>query len=153
MKLFLSTYINKIDKKGRLSVPASFRNALKDEDFNGIIVFKSHKNKALEGWSASRIEQISESIDNYDIFSEEQDYLNTAIFAESQELSFDKDGRITLPQSMIEFLGSNEHVAFVGQGKTFQIWNPTDLDEYKNKSRTQLKKQGITIKVNKDNTN
>jgi MraZ protein len=152
MKLFLSTYVNKIDKKGRVSVPASFRNALKGEEFKGIIVFKSHKNNALEGWSASRIEQISESLDNYDVFSEEQDYLNTAIFAESQELNFDKDGRITLPQDMIEYLGTTEHIAFVGQGKTFQIWNPVDLEEHKDKSRTQLKKQGITIKVNKDNT-
>ena len=148
MKLFLSTYINKIDKKGRVSVPASFRAALKGEDFKGIIVFQSHKNKALEGWSSSRIEQISESLDNYDVFSEEQDYLTTAIFSESQELGFDKDGRITLPQTMIDYLGTTEHVAFVGLGKTFQIWNPTDLDAHKEKSRTQLKKQGITIKVN-----
>jgi MraZ protein len=148
MKLFLSTYINKIDKKGRVSVPASFRSALKGNEFKGIIVFKSHKNKALEGWSSSRIEEISERIDNYDVFSEEQDYLTTAIFSESQELGFDKDGRITLPQSMIEYLGATEHIAFVGQGKTFQIWNPVDLDEYKEKSRTQLKKQGITIKAN-----
>lgn len=149
MKLFLSTFINKIDKKGRVSVPASFRNALKDEDFKGIIVFKSHKNKALEGWSSSRIEKISDSLDNFDVFSEEQDYLATAIFAESQQLTFDNDGRITLPQDMIDYLEVNEHLAFVGQGKTFQIWNPIDLDEYKEKSRTQLKKQGITIKINK----
>ncbi len=148
MKLFLSTYINKIDKKGRVSVPASFRAALKGEDFKGIVVFKSHKNKALEGWSSSRLEEISDRIDNYDVFSEEQDYLTTSIFSESQELGFDKDGRITLPQSMIDYLGTTEHIAFVGLGKTFQIWNPTDLDEYKSKSRTQLKKQGITIKNN-----
>ncbi|MCV6599556.1 MAG: division/cell wall cluster transcriptional repressor MraZ [Alphaproteobacteria bacterium] len=151
MKLFLSTYINKIDKKGRVSVPASFRSALKDENFNGIILFKSHKKEALEGWSYSRIEQISESLDNYDVFSEEQDYLTTAIFSESQQLSFDKDGRITLPSTMIEYLGITDKIAFVGLGKTFQIWNPDNLDKHKEKSRNQLKKQGITIKINNTN--
>jgi len=150
MKLFLSTFINKIDKKGRVSVPASFRSALKDEEFKGIIAFKSHKNKALEGWSFSRIEQISDSLDNFEVFSEEQDYLATAIFSESQQLGFDSDGRITLPADMIEYLSLSDKIAFVGLGKTFQIWNPDDLDEHKEKSRKELKKKGITIKVNKE---
>jgi len=151
MKLFLSTYINKIDKKGRVSIPASFRNALKDEDFKGVIVFKSYKNKALEGWSSSRIEKISESMDNYDVFSSEQDYLATAIFSESQSINLDTDGRIILPADMMEYLDNPESVAFVGLGKTFQIWNPKDLDTHKEKSRAQLKKQGITIKLNNSN--
>jgi len=150
MKLFLSTYINKIDKKGRVSVPASFRQALKDEEFSGIIVFKSHKNKALEGWSSSRIEQISDSIDNFDVFSEEQDYLTTSIFSESQQLGFDIDGRITLPAEMIKQLELDEKIAFVGLGKTFQIWNPKDLEEHKAKSLAKLKENKTTLKINKE---
>jgi DNA-binding transcriptional regulator/RsmH inhibitor MraZ len=50
---------------------------------------------------------------------------------------------------MIDYLGITDTIAFVGQGKTFQIWNPEDLQKHKEKSRNQLKKQGLTIKVTK----
>ena len=49
MALFLSTFVNKIDRKGRISVPASFRVAVAGQSFHGVILYRSHKHPAIEG--------------------------------------------------------------------------------------------------------
>ena len=61
--MFLSTYENKLDKKGRVSVPASFRSYLSNLGYNGVICFPSFNNQSIEAWPQNRIEKISNSID------------------------------------------------------------------------------------------
>ena len=73
MALFLSTFINKIDSKGRVSVPAQFRQSLNNKDFSGIVIYESFVNDCIEGCDIDRIKLLSESIDNLDPFSEERD--------------------------------------------------------------------------------
>ena len=64
MALFLSTTINKIDKKGRVSVPASLRAALQLQDFSGVVLFRSLIHPILEGCSYDRMVQLSQHYDN-----------------------------------------------------------------------------------------
>ena len=64
MNLFLSQYQNKIDKKGRVSLPSAFRNILPSKEKNEIILFKSLKFKAIDGCSYERINKIAERIDD-----------------------------------------------------------------------------------------
>src|SRR5476651_1478796 len=61
--LFLSTFVNKVDRKGRVSVPASFRAALADQSFNGIIAFRSFKSSAIEGSGIDRLGEMSARLD------------------------------------------------------------------------------------------
>ncbi len=68
MTLFLSTFVNKIDKKGRISVPASFRQALAQQSFQGVVVFRSYKFPAIEGMGIERMERLSSSVDELDLF-------------------------------------------------------------------------------------
>ena len=60
--MFLSTYENKLDKKGRVSVPASFRSYLSNLGYNGVVCFPSFNNQALEAWPQDRIEKISNTM-------------------------------------------------------------------------------------------
>ncbi len=145
MALFLSTYTNKVDKKGRVSLPASFRAALTDQAFQGIVVFKSNAYEALEGFSMNRMEELSARIDHFDMFSPEQDNLATAIFAESVPLSFDGDGRIVLPKDLLDFTGIDETACFVGLGPKFQIWEPGKLEKRKQEARDNVKAQKLTL--------
>lgn len=142
MGLFLSTYINRVDKKGRVSVPASFRTAL---DNPNLIIFKSSNHQALEGFSFARMEELSTRLDGFDVFSDEQDDLATAIFAESLPLNIDGDGRIVLPQDLLDFSAITDEAAFIGMGTKFQIWAPTLLNERKNKARETVKTQKLTL--------
>ncbi len=146
MALFLSTYINRVDKKGRVCVPASFRTALEQPS---LVIFKSSNHDALEGFSVSRMEELSMRLDQFDVFSDAQDDIATAIFAESLPLNIDGDGRIVLPQDLLNFADIDDEAAFVGMGAKFQIWSPKKLDERKNNARQTVKTQKLTLPAKK----
>lgn len=145
MALFLSTHINKVDKKCRVSVPAQFRAALGDQSFQGVVLFRSNAHDAIEGFPWSYMEELSARIDKFDLFSETQDDLATAVFGEAIQLPFDSDGRIILPPSLMEFAGLSDAAAFVGLGAKFQIWEPGALDKRRTEARKQVKAKGLTI--------
>lgn len=145
MALFLSTYINKVDKKGRVSVPAQFRAALSAESYQGIVVFRSHNHPALEGFSWSFMEEVGQRLDNFDLFSDSQDDLATAMFGDSVQLPFDGEGRVILPPDLIEFANLSENAAFVGLGKKFQVWNPVEFTKRREAARKSVKTQNLTI--------
>ncbi len=145
MSLFISTYINKIDKKGRVSVPASFRAALSNQPFQGIIIFPSSKHQSLEGFGWDTMEKISSRLDELDMFSQQQDDLATSIFGESVQLPFDGDGRVILPPQLSSYADITNKVAFVGLGKKFQIWNPEKLEQRKKEAKSNIEKKSITL--------
>lgn len=145
MALFLSTHINKIDKKGRVSVPAQWRAGLADQPFQGVVLFPSNTHTALEGFAWSYMEELSGRLDAFDLFSAEQDDLATAVFAQSVQLPFDGDGRVILPADLIDFARLSEGAAFVGMGAKFQIWSPDALSARKTEARDKVKSSGLTI--------
>ncbi len=143
MSLFLSSYINKIDKKGRVSVPAQFRAALSAESYQGVVIVRSNAHPALEGFSWSFMEEVSNRLDHFDLFSDKQDDMATAVFGDSVQLPFDGEGRIILPADLLKFAGVNDNVCFVGLGKKFQIWNPKEFDKRRETARKNVK--GLTL--------
>ena len=146
MGLFLSTTINKVDKKGRVSVPSGFRSALAGESFQGIVLFRSYTQKAIEGVGMSAMETISGRMDNnFAFFSDEHDEMATVLFGESIQLAFDGDGRISLPQDFADYAGITDKVAFVGLGQKFQIWNPETLDKRKTEAREAVQSKKMTL--------
>ena len=138
MALFLSTFTNKVDKKGRVSVPAPFRAALAGQNFNGLVAFRSYRLPAIEGLDMERMEQFSESADALDLFSEEHEDITATIFADAVQLSFDSEGRIMLPDQLVEHAGIADSATFVGRGRTFQIWEPGRLAAYGAEVRARL---------------
>lgn len=139
MGVFLSTIINRLDKKGRVSVPASFRLILAGQSFPGIIVFRSYVLQALEGFGMDRMQRLSAELDRLDPFSEEQNDLTASIFADAQQLPFDPEGRVTLPETFCAHAQLTDQVAFVGQGATFQLWNPDLFVAHQEAARARLK--------------
>ena len=81
--MFLSSYENKLDKKGRVSVPATFRSHLSSLGYNGFISYPSFNHSALEACSQDRIEKLSNTIDSLNPFEEKRDYFATSILSES----------------------------------------------------------------------
>ena len=135
--MFLSTYENKLDKKGRVSVPASFRSHLSNLGYNGIICYPSFNNQCIEAWPQDRIEKISNAIDALNPFEEKKDYFATSILSESINLQFDSEGRILFTEKLLKHAKIKNSMLFIGQGKTFQIWDPTLFEKF----RTQSKKK------------
>ena len=129
--MFLSSYENKLDKKGRVSVPASFRSYLSNLGYNGVICYPSFNHACIEAWSQDRIEKITDAIDNLNPFEEKKDYFATSILSESINLQFDSEGRISLTSKLLKHAKIKNSILFVGQGKTFQIWEPSNFEKFK----------------------
>ena len=100
--MFLSTYENKLDKKGRVSVPASYRSYLSNIGYNGIICYPSFNNQCIEAWPQDRIEKISNAIDSLNPFEEKKDFFATSILSESINLQFDNEGRVQIITKLLK---------------------------------------------------
>jgi MraZ protein len=135
---FLSTYVNKVDRKGRVSVPAPFRAALAADPFQGIIAYPSMTDSALDAFGRATLEELNRR--RLDRTMEHGDFeqallgggdsLVDTIMALAHELPFDGEGRIVLPASLAEAARITDRAAFVGRGPRFQIWAPELFEEH-----------------------
>ena len=144
--MFLSTYENKLDKKGRVSVPASYRAYLSNLGYNGVICYPSFNNQSIEAWPQDRIEKISNTIDTLSPFEEKRDFFATSILSESTNLQFDSEGRILLTLKLIKHAKIKKSMIFVGQGKTFQIWEPTIFEKFRANARKKANLNRSSLK-------
>ena len=147
--MFLSSYENKIDKKGRVSVPATFRSHLGSLGYNGFICYPSFNHSALEGCSQDRIEKLSNTIDSLNPFEEKRDFFATSILAESTNLQFDSEGRISISLKLLKHAKIKNSMLFVGQGQTFQIWEPTAFEKFKVNARKKANLNRANLKWEK----
>lgn len=122
-KAFISTTTVKVDAKGRLSVPAQFRNQLLEQE---VVVYPNFKLTCLECCDWDRIHAMSSATGNLDMFSEQVDDIASLIFAQAQALQWDATGRISLPQPFIAHTGITDTAIVSGIGRTFRIWRPED---------------------------
>ena len=112
-------------------MPASYRSYLSNIGYNGIVCFPSFNNQCVEAWPQDRIEKISNTIDSLNPFEEKKDYFATSILAESINLQFDTEGRISIPSKLLKHAKIKNSILFVGQGQTFQIWEPVAFEKFK----------------------
>ena len=151
--MFLSTYENKLDKKGRVSVPASYRSYLSNIGYNGIICYPSFNNQCIEAWPQNRIEKISNAIDSLNPFEEKKDYFATSILSESTNLQFDSEVRVQITPKLLKHAKIKNSMLFVGQGKTFQIWEPTIFEKFRANARKKSNINRASLKWEKQFNN
>ena len=145
MELFLSTYVNKVDRKGRVSVPATFRSTLATHrEPNLLVLFPSFRLPALDGTGGNYVEEMNERLETLDQFSDEHENLSQ-LFAEAHPLAMDGEGRIILPETLKEHASITTDVAFVGLGAMFQMWEPARYAEHRAAVRERSRRQGTTL--------
>jgi MraZ protein len=143
--LFIDTFVNKIDRKGRISVPASYRAALAGQVFQGIVAFPSFKYPAIQCAGMDWMTALTENVGRVDLFSDEHDDLTATLFADAKQLAFDGEGRVMLPEILTAHAKIDEAAAFVGRGHTFEIWQPAALEAYKAEARRRALEKGRTL--------
>lgn len=131
MRRFTSRYANRVDKKGRVSVPATFRAVLEEGGGAGVYLKRNQADGAIDGLTEPFMDDVQQRIDALDIGSEDRTALEDEYFAESVELRFDPEGRIILPRELMEFAEIQESALFVGLGTRFQIWNPDAYEAHR----------------------
>lgn len=126
-----------MDCKNRVVVPKDFRSILKDQ--GAFVAFRSHKLKAIDCFTMEKMEELSEKIDReYDGFSLDRESLESAVFADAVMLKFDKDGRVVVPELLLEHASIDKEIAFVGKGSSFQLWEPQAFKEHQDAVRQKL---------------
>ncbi len=139
MARFTSTVVNKVDKKGRVSVPATFRAALDQMGGNVVYLRPDTGTGCLEGLTEAFMSDIERRIDVLAINSEEREGFEQAYFGASHRLTVDPEGRIILPRELIDFAEITEQASFVGLNTRFQIWHPDRLAEHRKNNVDRLK--------------
>jgi MraZ protein len=129
VQAFVSTVINKLDAKGRVSIPAPFRQILAQQNLHGIYCIPSFVSPALEAFGETLLAQFQERLRKLDpLFSEDYDAQANAVLGQSQFLNFDDEGRVRIPEELLAHAGISEKVLFVGLDVKFQIWDPTRFE-------------------------
>ncbi len=124
MPVLVGTHVNKIDRKGRVSVPKQFRDVLQTSQprYAGIFAFPLFTAPAIEACGEDFMSRISNSLGRLDLFSVEQDDMAKLVLGSTHQLPFDTEGRVVLPGALLEHAEISGEALFVGQGERFQIW-------------------------------
>jgi MraZ protein len=136
---FVATFTNRLDQKGRVSVPAPFRAVLAREGQDGLYCYPALDRPAIDGGGARLQEAIATRLNIFETFSEDHESLSTAFYGESRVLKVDPDGRVVLPEEFRAYAGIGEVAVFVGQGFKFQIWEPGRFSERQRETRAHLR--------------
>ena len=134
-------------------MPATYRSYLSNLGYNGVVCFPSFNHQCIEAWPQDRIEKISNAIDSLNPFEEKKDYFSTSILSESINLQFDSEGRIILTIKLLKHTKIRNNVLFVGQGKTFQIWEPTSFEKFRVNARKKSNINRASLKWEKQINN
>lgn len=129
MTTFLSSYTNSIDKKSRVSVPASFRAELANCSRQTIVIYKAVNENFLFAWSYDDFLEFAQKIKKLPALSKQRQRLSRTILAAAKPVQIDADGRMVLPEELSQTLNLDGKVMFAGQGEYFTIWNPTEFEK------------------------
>ena len=140
MSDFIGRYLNKVDKKGRVSVPASWRSSLISKEFSGIIAQSSLSEKSIDAYPREYLELLQNKLDSNDPLLEENEYESTVLFGGSV-LPFDSEGRVILSNSLRVESYIEAEALFVGMGRRFRIWSPKIFDEYLARAKLYMDKR------------
>lgn len=139
MDRFVSTFTNKIDSKGRVSIPAPFRAVLERDGYaGGIYCYPSLDAPAVDAGGERLAKKIDGLLAGLPDYSNERDELSVALYGDVHVISIDTDGRIVLPEGLRRHAGLRDQVTFVGLGDKFQMWSPDAFEDRRNRAREKV---------------
>ncbi len=151
--MFLGTHQNRLDAKGRVSIPAGYRTILRAQqagaeaaDTGGdtlLVLRQSPKHACIEAWPMPVFRALAPNLDNLAMFSDDQEDMALSLYGDAWPLDPDKEGRITLPETLSAHASLTDSVTFMGLGRHFQIWEPAAAARRLIEARTRAR--GVTL--------
>jgi len=138
MDRFLSNAINRIDAKGRVSVPAHFRSVVQKRCYGELYALRGLETPSLDVGGLDLLDRYEERIAREDPFLQTADDMSFFCHGDGAFLKLDQDGRITVTDFIRAHTGITDEVAFVGRGQFFQIWEPERLSAHGAAVRSRL---------------
>ena len=123
--MFLGTYEPKLDDKGRVILPARFR-----EDMEGGIVLTRGQEHCIYAFPAQEFEQMTVELRRAPLSSKQaRDYIRVLLSGAYKEVPY-KQGRITLPPDLRKYAGLDRELTVIGAGSRAEIWNSQAWNDY-----------------------
>lgn len=145
--LFMDTIINKVDPKGRVSLPSDYRTIVKELS-SEIVCYRSLTAPCIEGCTEDLLEKLASDMESsLDFFSQTQDDLTNLIFGDARRFSFDSTGRILLSEKLLKHAEIADTAVFVGKGRKFQIWNPENWAKEEARIRAEVMAKRPSLKL------
>ncbi len=149
MNRFVSNTTLRLDSKGRVSIPASYRAVLARDGFDGLYCYPALDLPAIDAGGNALMAEIEALIERFAPYSEEREQFAAALYGTSETLKIDGEGRVSLTEPLKAHAGIKDEVAFVGLGHKFQIWEPdrfrAQLAEATDKVRALKKQLGSRV--------
>jgi MraZ protein len=149
MDRFVSNFTLRLDAKGRVSIPASYRAVLARDGFEGLYCYPALDQPAVDAGGNALLGEIDAMIDRTPLYSDERDALTMSLYGTSETLKIDGEGRVILSDKLKTHAGIAEEISFVGLGHKFQIWEPgrfrAQLAEATEKVRALKKQLGSQV--------
>jgi MraZ protein len=154
MSHFLGTHQNRLDAKGRVSVPAAFRASLRAlagaagpsaTAGTSLVLRPSHKHACIEAWPLPVFQALASPLERLDMFSEAHDDMAAALYADAFPIDADREGRIILPESLVAHANLTDTVVFMGLGQIFQIWEPAGASRRREEARERARARALTL--------
>jgi MraZ protein len=136
---FVSHFQNRLDAKGRVSIPASFRAVLARDGFEGLYVHPSLDADAVDCGGHALLRDIDDLLNRHSPYSVERDLFSTALLGTSEILKVDPEGRVVLSETIKAYAGLTTEVIFVGQGHKFQIWEPSRFQAHLEEAKLRVR--------------
>ena len=137
VRRFRGEFHQKVDGKGRVSIPADFRRVLETGDptwTDGkspefVIIYGSQRQHYLECYTIEAANEVDEKIAALPRGSMDRRMLERLFNGQSVRTSVDETGRIVLPQKLRDKIDIDGQAYFMATGDTFQIWKPETFEE------------------------
>ncbi len=147
----MGNHRNRLDAKGRVSIPAPFRTTLRTRaekaglTGSSLVLRPSHKYPCIEGWPEPQFEELATQLHEISLFSQEHDDLAGSLYAEAFQTESDKEGRIVLPDYLTAHAGVTDALMFMGLGRMFQIWEPVAGERRIAEARRGARTDNLTL--------
>ncbi len=151
MDRFVSNYTLRLDNKGRVSIPASFRAVLARDGFDGLYCYPTLDRPAVDAGGNALLAEIDALVADYRPYSDGREQFAVALYGTSEILKIDGEGRVLLSEALKTHAGIKDAVSFVGLGHKFQIWEPgrfrSELAEATEKVRALKQQLGSRVEA------
>ncbi|UHS57037.1 division/cell wall cluster transcriptional repressor MraZ [Agrobacterium vaccinii] len=136
MGRFLSNVTNRIDAKGRVSVPSLFRSVLADRGIQELYCLQDFAFPAISVGGPDLLERYERQIASMDAFSPEANAMSLLVHGGGIFMKLDAEGRLMVTDFIREFANITTEVTFVGRADHFQLWQPDAFHEAQRAART-----------------
>ncbi len=138
MDRFLSSSVNRIDAKGRVSVPGPFRALATKRGYHDLYALRALEEPALNVGGPDLLDLYERQLSSMDPFLQATDDMSAYLHGDGMFLKLDGDGRITISEQIREFTGISTDVGFLGRGQFFQIWEPQAMSAHMAEVRARM---------------